>query len=126
MAMRLDMTRADFTSRFEALLAMKREVSEEVDTAVRDIIADVVSRGDAALIDYSRRFDRVDLATLGLLQRIPQQPHDAFAYFVGGLWLRNKGDWRGHEFSHVQHKVVRAVARTECRSPISCYSTPTR
>ncbi len=45
---------------------MKREVSEEVDAAVRDIIADVVARGDAALIDYSRRFDRVDLAATGL------------------------------------------------------------
>ena len=66
MAMRLDMTRADFKSRFEELLAMKREVSEEVDHAVRDIIADVVARGDAALIDYSRRFDRVDLGAMGL------------------------------------------------------------
>ena len=66
MAMRLDMTRADFGSRFEELLSMKREVSEEVDAAVRDIIADVVARGDAALIDYSRRFDRVDLAATGL------------------------------------------------------------
>ncbi len=66
MAMRLDMTRADFKSRFEELLAMKREVSEEVDTAVRDIIADVVARGDAALIDYSRKFDRVDLSSVGL------------------------------------------------------------
>jgi histidinol dehydrogenase len=66
MAMRLDMTRADFKSRFEELLAMKREVSEEVDAVVRDIIADVVARGDAALIDYSRKFDRVDLAATGL------------------------------------------------------------
>jgi histidinol dehydrogenase len=66
MAMRLDMTRADFASRFEELLSMKREVSDEVDAAVRDIIADVVARGDAALIDYSRRFDRVDLAATGL------------------------------------------------------------
>jgi len=41
-------------------------VSDEVDAAVRDIIADVVARGDAALIDYSRRFDRVDLAATGL------------------------------------------------------------
>lgn len=66
MVMRLDMTRADFASRFDALLAMKREVSEEVDHAVRDIIADVIARGDAALVDLSRRFDRVDLGELGL------------------------------------------------------------
>jgi histidinol dehydrogenase len=66
MVMRLDMTHADFAASFEALLAMKREVSDEVDHIVRDIIADVVARGDEALIDYSRRFDRVDLAAMGL------------------------------------------------------------
>jgi histidinol dehydrogenase len=52
MVMRLDMTQPEFSARFSELLAMKREVSEEVDIAVRDIIADVVARGDAALIDY--------------------------------------------------------------------------
>lgn len=62
MVMRLDMTQPEFSARFSELLAMKREVSEEVDIAVRDIIADVVARGDAALIDYSRKFDRVDLS----------------------------------------------------------------
>ena len=40
---------------------MKRETAEDVDIIVRDIIADVVARGDAALIDYSRRFDRIEL-----------------------------------------------------------------
>ena len=63
MVMRLDMNEPGFAARFDALLAMKREVSEEVDVAVRDIIADVVKRGDAALIDYSKRFDRVDLSS---------------------------------------------------------------
>jgi histidinol dehydrogenase len=66
MVMRLDMTHAHFAASFEALLAMKREVSDEVDHIVRDIIADVVARGDEALIEYSRRFDRVDLVAMGL------------------------------------------------------------
>nr|WP_276557315.1 histidinol dehydrogenase [Prosthecomicrobium hirschii] len=42
-------------------MATKREVSEEVDDAVRAILADVRQRGDAALVDLSRRFDRVEL-----------------------------------------------------------------
>ena len=66
MVLRLDLTHAEFPARFEALLAMKREASDEVDHVVRDIIADVVARGDDALVDYSRRFDRVDLAAMGL------------------------------------------------------------
>jgi histidinol dehydrogenase len=55
-----------FEKAFEALLGDKREVSHDVDASVREIIADVRARGDAALIDYSNRFDHVDLAVLGL------------------------------------------------------------
>ena len=66
MPLRLDMRQKDFTARFSDLLAMKREVSEDVDAVVRDIIARVIAEGDAALIDYSQRFDRVDLDRLGL------------------------------------------------------------
>jgi histidinol dehydrogenase len=59
---RLDLRASDFEARFSALLARKREVSEDVDADVRAIIRDVAERGDAALADYSRRFDRVDFA----------------------------------------------------------------
>ena len=45
---------------------MKREVSEDVDQAVRTIIAAVVAQGDSALIAYSRKFDCVDLEKLSL------------------------------------------------------------
>ena len=66
MPLRLDTRSPDFAAAFNALLAMKREVAEDVDQAVQAIIADVVADGDAALIGYSRKFDRVDLAKLGL------------------------------------------------------------
>jgi histidinol dehydrogenase len=66
MPLRLDTAMPDFEERFAGLLAMKREVSEDVDAVVRDIIADVRLRGDAALFEYSQRFDRVDLQKLGL------------------------------------------------------------
>ena len=66
MSLRLETTAADFDARFADLLAMKREASEDVDAAVRAIIDDVRARGDAALIDYSRRFDRVDLTARGI------------------------------------------------------------
>ena len=66
MPLRLDTRSPDFAASFNALLAMKREVAEDVDQAVQAIIADVVAHGDAALIGYSRKFDRVDLEKLGL------------------------------------------------------------
>ena len=66
MPVKLDSRAQDFDKAFEALLATKREGAEDVDQAVQKIIADVVARGDAALVDYSRKFDRVDLAALGL------------------------------------------------------------
>jgi histidinol dehydrogenase len=59
---RLDQRSPDFEARFAAFLTTKREVSEDVDAAVRAIIADVRARGDAALADYTRRFDRFDPA----------------------------------------------------------------
>jgi histidinol dehydrogenase len=57
-----------FEPSFAALLNAKRESAVEVDAAVAEIIKQVASRGDAALIDYTRRFDRIELtpATLRL------------------------------------------------------------
>ncbi|MCX5580261.1 histidinol dehydrogenase [Kaistia terrae] len=61
MAIRLSQTDLDFEARFRALLAAKREVSEDVDATVRGILADVRARGDAAVLDYTARFDRLEL-----------------------------------------------------------------
>src|SRR3954464_496773 len=66
MPTRLDSRSADFAARFAALLATKREVSEDVEQAVRTIIADVRQNGDRALIELSEKFDRVDLDKIGL------------------------------------------------------------
>jgi histidinol dehydrogenase len=52
---------ADFEVRFAALLGMKREEAEDVDQAVAAIIADVRQRGDAALVELTARFDRLEL-----------------------------------------------------------------
>jgi histidinol dehydrogenase len=66
MAITLNHSDADFETRFAAFLTTKREASADVDAAVRDIIAEVRARGDAALIDFTRRFDRADLGVLGI------------------------------------------------------------
>ena len=61
MPIRLDSTSSDFTERFDAFLAMKREVSADIENAVRAIVDDVAKRGDAALIEATRKFDRLEL-----------------------------------------------------------------
>ena len=66
MPIRLDNRSADFPARFAAFLATKREVSEDIEQAVRAIVADVRQNGDRALIELSRKFDRIDLEKLGL------------------------------------------------------------
>ena len=66
MPIRLDARDADFPDRFRAFLDTKREASADVEQAVRAIIADVAARGDAALIELTRKFDRVDLGAIGL------------------------------------------------------------
>jgi histidinol dehydrogenase len=66
MVLRLDSTTPDFAKKFEALIDMKREASQDVGATVADILRDVELRGDAALIDYTRRFDRLELSPAGL------------------------------------------------------------
>ena len=66
MPIRIDSRSADFASRFEAFLAAKREVSADIETATRAIVDDVKARGDAALIEATRKFDRLSVDAAGL------------------------------------------------------------
>ena len=69
MPIRLDARSADFAGKFRAFLDAKREASADVEQAVRAIIADVAARGDAALIELTQKFDRVDLGAIGMRVR---------------------------------------------------------
>ena len=66
MPIRLDSRAPDFAQGFRRLLATKREAAADVEDAVRVIIADVAARGDRALIELTRKFDRIDLDQAGL------------------------------------------------------------
>ena len=68
----LDTKDAGFEAGFAALLGMKREEAEDVDATVAAIIADVRARGDAAVIELTARYDRMDL-TPGTLAFSPQE-----------------------------------------------------
>ncbi|NVN87222.1 MAG: histidinol dehydrogenase [Rhodopseudomonas sp.] len=66
MPIRIDSRSADFTPRFKAFLATKREVSADIEAATRAIVDDVAARGDAALLEATAKFDRLKLDASGL------------------------------------------------------------
>ncbi len=72
MPLRLDAAAPGFAASFAALLAAQRETAADVDAVVADIVADVASRGDEALIAYTKRFDRLAL-TPGTLRIAPAE-----------------------------------------------------
>jgi histidinol dehydrogenase len=61
MPVRLHKKSADFAGRFASFLAMKREVSADIEAATRAIVEDVAARGDAALIEATKKFDRLEI-----------------------------------------------------------------
>jgi len=61
MARILDARAPDFEAAFAALISAKRETEEDVAASARAIIAEVRARGDAALIELSAKFDKVNL-----------------------------------------------------------------
>jgi histidinol dehydrogenase len=66
MAITLSTRDPDFEAGFQRLLGAKRESAADVDAAVAAIIRDVAQRGDTAVIEYTRRFDGVELEPGGL------------------------------------------------------------
>ena len=89
MPLRLDARSSDFPERFEGFLAVKRAAEANVDSIVAAIVEDVRRRGDAALIEYTKRYDRVEFAAESLrvadadiasaLARCPKTALDALA-----------------------------------------------
>ncbi len=70
MPLRLATADPGFEAAFTALLDGKRETAEDVDLAVAEILAAVRRDGDRALLDYTARFDRLELTAETL--RIPE------------------------------------------------------
>ncbi len=72
----LDSAQADFETAFNALLNAKREDSPDVDAVVAGIIADVRARGDAAVLELTAKFDRLELDAAGM--RFSAEEIDAY------------------------------------------------
>ena len=75
----LDIREKDFNKKFAAILARSEEAGKEVEQTVLDIIADVRRRGDAALLEYTKRFDRLEADSVASLQVTEDEINYAFA-----------------------------------------------
>ena len=69
---RLSSTDAGFNAALAELLAFESAQDAKLDAAVADILADIKKRGDEALLEYTRRFDRWDPASAAALE-LPRQ-----------------------------------------------------
>ena len=65
---RLATTQPDFDARLAELLAFESVQDPQVEATVTAILADVKARGDAALLEYTRRFDRVEAGSIAALE----------------------------------------------------------
>ena len=67
MAVKLNTSDHGFKDQFTALLNSKREDSVDVSDTVNAIIGDVMARGDAAVLELTRKFDRIDAESMAEL-----------------------------------------------------------
>ena len=56
---KLDSTQEDFRQKLDALLAFEASTDDAIEAAVTTILLDVKQRGDAAVLDYTNKFDRI-------------------------------------------------------------------
>lgn len=74
----LDAADAGFDAALDRLIAFEAAQDPSIDHAVAQIIADVRARGDAAVLEYTRRFDRLDAPSVAALEIAPADLRAAF------------------------------------------------
>ena len=76
---RLSTVDADFSAKLKTLLAFEAAADENIERTVAAILADVKTRGDAAVVDYSNRFDRLSATAMADLELSRDQLEAALA-----------------------------------------------
>ena len=72
MPSRLKSINSSFAIDFDTFLNIKREAQIDVEAVVADIVADIRTRGDAALLEYTTKFDRFEL-TAATIRVTPEE-----------------------------------------------------
>ncbi|HJV87867.1 MAG TPA: histidinol dehydrogenase [Noviherbaspirillum sp.] len=74
---KLDTTDPDFKAKLSAVLAFEASEDEAIDRAAAQILADVKARGDAAVLDYTNRFDKLNASAVSQLEIGKEELHAA-------------------------------------------------
>ncbi|SMP66239.1 histidinol dehydrogenase [Noviherbaspirillum suwonense] len=76
---KLDSNDADFNAQLRAVLAFEAAEDDAIDRAAAAILADVKARGDAAVLEYTNRYDQLDAASVSALEIRQDELHAALA-----------------------------------------------
>jgi histidinol dehydrogenase len=68
MIRKLDSKSPDFNATLDALLAFESETDDGIERTVAEVLSNVKKQGDAAVLEYTRRFDRLDAASMSALE----------------------------------------------------------
>ena len=75
---RLSTRDPEFLATLDALLAFEHSTDEAIERTVAEVLANVRTLGDGAVLDYTRRFDRLDVASMAQLELTPEVLKAAF------------------------------------------------
>ncbi len=92
----LDTTDPDFQAKLMQVLAFEASEDEAIDRAAANILADVKARGDAAVLEYTNRFDRLNAGSIAALEI----PHAELQAALASL-----PDARRHALQEAAHRV---------------------
>ncbi len=109
---RLDATASDFRSQLNERLAWNSASDERVNQVVREILADVRRRGDAAVVEYTNRFDRLTAENMGALE-IPLSDLKAARVKVNPLQCKALEFSAERLYAYHEHQKVASWSYTE-------------
>jgi len=75
---RLTTTQTDYQEQMDALLAWEGVSDDQVNSTVTDVLKNIRSRGDEALVEYTNKFDRMDVSSMKDLTFTKEQIEQAY------------------------------------------------
>ena len=81
----LNSSASDFFAQLDAMTHYAGALDEQVDRTAAEILKDVKARGDAAVLDFTRKFDRLDVPNMQALELTKAEMKTAYETIDPGL-----------------------------------------